>query len=77
MTLPKSGGAMEERVRVKFGDGRSMIGVSYKGDIEGWRARFVGFCESSGRRYGVFKRGKFYLSNGASMRTDELDVEFQ
>lgn len=77
LSMPKSGGAMEERVRIKLGDGTSLMGISYKGDVDGWRKRFVGICAASARKYGVVSDGRLVLSDGSSPLLEELDVSFE
>ena len=77
LALPKSGGAIEERVRVYLSEGLSLMVVSYKGDIESWRVRFVGFCNAHSRRYGFIRGNSLELSDGSSCRMEALDVAFQ
>jgi hypothetical protein len=77
IATPRSGGAIEEKVRVKLKNGISLIGISYKGDIEGWRARFVGFCEASGRKYAFIKQDRFSLSDGFLCSIEELETRFE
>ena len=77
IVVPRSGGAIEEKVRVKLKNGDSLIGISYKGDVEGWRARFVGYCEASKRKYGLVKQGRLFLSNGFSSSIEELEITFE
>lgn len=36
--LPASGGCIDERVLLRTPDGQVFAGLSYRGDIEGWRA---------------------------------------
>lgn len=36
--LPASGGCIEEQVLLRTPDGQVFAGLSYRGDIEGWRA---------------------------------------
>jgi hypothetical protein len=77
VATPRFGGAIEEKVRVTLKNGISLIGISYKGDIEGWRARFVGFCEASGRKYAFIKQGRFSLSDGLSCSIEDLEIRFE
>ena len=75
--IPRSGGAMEEKVRVKLKNGISLMGISYKGDIEGWRPRFVGFCDASGRKYGFIKEGRLSVSDGSSFLIEDMEITFE
>ena len=77
IAIPRSGGAGEEKVRIKLKEGITLMGISYKGDIEGWRARFVGFCEASGRKYGFIKENRLSLSDGSSSMIEELEISFE
>lgn len=77
LAMPKSGGAIEERVRINLKDGTSFMGISYKGDIEGWRKRFVGICAASARKYGSIRGGRLVLSDGSSPLLEELEVRFE
>ncbi len=74
---PKAGGAMEEKARIKLKDGVSLKGISYKGDIEGWRAGFIGSCVATGRKYGSIKQGRLFISDGSSSLLEELEVTFE
>jgi hypothetical protein len=75
--MPASGGAIEEKVRINLKDKSSFIAISYKGDIDSWRARFLKFCELTGRKYGFIADGRLSLSNGFSASLDELEADFQ
>jgi len=77
LAIPKSGGAIEEKARIKLSDGTSLMGVSYKGDVEGWRKRFVGICTASARKYGAISEGRLVLSDGSSPLLEELEVSFE
>lgn len=77
IAMPSSGGAIEEKVRINLEDGTSMMGISYKGDVEGWRKRFVGLCEAAGRKYGSIREGRLFLSDGSSPLVEELEVIFE
>jgi len=72
--MPTAGGAIEEKTRIKLPDGVSMVGISYKGDIEGWRKRFIEICAASGRRYGFIKDGRLVMSTGEAPVLQDLEV---
>jgi hypothetical protein len=74
---PKAGGTVEEKVRINLKDRVSLIGISYNGDIEGWRAGFVGFCVASGRKYGLIRDRRLLLSDDSSPLLEELEVIFE
>lgn len=73
--LPTTGGVVEERARIFLEKDRSLLGISYKGDIDGWRAKLIKFCGESGRVYGFIKEYRLVLSNGASPLLEELSVQ--
>jgi hypothetical protein len=77
IAIPRSGGAGEEKVSIKLKDGTYLMGISYKGDIEGWRTRFVRFCETSGRKYGFIKGGRLSLSDGFCCSIEDLEIRFE
>ena len=77
IVTPRYGGVIEEKVIVKLKEGGFLIGISYKGDVEGWRARFVEFCETSKRKYGFIKQGRLFLSDGFSFPIEELEISFE
>jgi hypothetical protein len=77
LAIPSSGGAIEEKVQLKLKNGTQLIGISYKGDVDGWRTRFIGFCVASGRQYGSIKEGRLVLSDGSSPLLEDLEVSFQ
>lgn len=77
ISSPSSGGAIEEKVQLKLKNGTSLMGISYKGDVEGWRMRFIEFCTSNERCYGSIREGRLFLSDGSSLPLEELTVSFQ
>ena len=72
LPLPKFGGVIEEKVQVRIDDYTTLIGISYKGDIEGWQDRLVGFCKEAGRVYGFIKDEQFCLSTGATLPLEDI-----
>lgn len=76
ISMPASGGALEEKVRLTLDDGTSLMGISYKGDLEGWRAKLVAFCKSSGRVHGNVCDAEIVLSSGVTLPLDDIKVDF-
>lgn len=68
--LPVGGGAINEEAMVRLPDGTEMYGVSFKGDLEGWRRKIIEAAEANELRWGEIKGGAIRLSNG-----DEYDLE--
>ena len=75
--FPTHGGVIEEKVRVSLAGGISMMGLSYKGDNDGWREKFVEYCKSTSRMYGFGRNSQLFLSNGEELFFDSLDVTFE
>jgi hypothetical protein len=74
--MPKSGGAMEEKARLSLQGGASLIAISYKGDVPGWRKRFIACCEKKGRRWGIPKDQTLVLSDGTTLSLPESNTTF-
>jgi len=75
--MPQSGGAGGENVRIKLKDNIALMGISYKGDIKGWRARFVGFCKMTSRKYGFIREGRLFLSDDSSQSLEDVEISFE
>ena len=75
--LPKSGGVVEEKARIVLSDNTPFVGVSYKGDLDGWRAKIVRFCEANGRRWGTVRGGRFVTSDTKETSLADCEIEFE
>lgn len=73
--FPIKGGMIEHGVVVTLPDGRSFFGVSYKGEIDRWRAALVASCKASGRIWAWVEEGSLALSSGESVLIETLKVE--
>ncbi len=76
LPLPKSGGVIEEKVRILLDGSNSLLGISYKGDLAGWRAKLVAYCEAKYRKWGIVSKQKVALSDGTELDLGECDVVF-
>lgn len=76
LQLPRSGGVIEEKVRILVDGSTYLLGISYKGDVEGWRAKLVAYCNTRHRKWGIVSRQKFALSDGRELVLGECDVVF-
>lgn len=77
LPLPKSGGVIEEKVRILLDDGStSLLGISYKGDLVGWRAKLVAYCKATHRKWGIVSRQKVALSDGGELALGECSLIF-
>jgi hypothetical protein len=76
LPLPTSGGVIEERVRIYLDSNTSLLGVSYKGDLVGWRAKLVAYCNAKHRKWGIVSRQKVVLSDGRELVLGDCDVVF-
>jgi len=47
---PGHGGVIGEKSWITLRDGTMLFGISYKGDLDGWRKKIQVFCKESGRR---------------------------
>lgn len=77
IALPQSGGAIEEKVRIRLPDTSIFLSISYKGDILGWRNRFVEFCKRTNRRWGTPRKEAFFLSDNSSIAFADCDILFE
>lgn len=48
---PESGGVLGEKAWMTLPDDAVLFGISYKGDLDGWRRKVQGFCKESGRQF--------------------------
>lgn len=74
--LPKVGGVIEEKVRIILDGGTSLLGVSYKGDLEGWKQKLLSFCRTKNRRFGIISQQKLTLSDGTEFAIDQCHIVF-
>jgi hypothetical protein len=61
---PSSGGSLDELVRIRLPSGHSLIGLSYKGDLRGWRALMEAVCVAEDRLLGTIRSGCIHLASG-------------
>ena len=76
LPLPKSGGVIEEKVTILLDPKTSLLGISYKGDLVGWRTKLVAYCNAKHRMWGIVSRQKLMLSNGGELDLGECNVRF-
>ena len=76
LPLPKSGGVIEEKVTILLDPKTSLLGISYKGDLVGWRTKLVAYCNAKHRKWGIVSRQKLMLSNGGELDLGECNVRF-
>lgn len=76
LPLPKSGGVIEEKARILLDGSTSLLGISYKGDLAGWKAKLVAYCKAKHRKWGIVSRQKVALSDGTELALGECDVVF-
>lgn len=75
--LPHSGGAIEHNVHLVLQEGVSMIAVSFKGDVEGWRRKLTSYCDSDNRIWGIAANAMMRLSNGKQVNLHESNFTFE
>jgi hypothetical protein len=74
--MPESGGVIEMKAFLMI-DGVSLFGLSYKGDLDGWRRKFSTYCEDVGKQFGIATEGTLVLSDGRQLALADCDVTFQ
>lgn len=74
--LPRSGGVIEEKVRIRISDETVLSGISYKGDVLTWRRILVNFATTDQREYGISDNGILTLSSGQKIELSSCDVSF-
>ena len=77
LPLPNSGGVIEEKVRILLDGNTSLLGISYKGDLAGWKAKLVAFCNTKHRKWGTVSRQKVELSDGRELDLGKCNVVFE
>ena len=73
--LPQSGGAVEQGAIIHLPDGRHMFGVSYHGDLEGWRKDIESICEALGLEMGRIEGRAIRLSSGEKIALEDCRIE--
>ncbi len=73
---PRSGGLISENAVLGTPTGEQYFGVSYKGDVDGWRAHVAGFCVAAGIDCAVVVDGRLQLPEGESVALSDCDAEF-
>ncbi len=76
MPQPRSGGAIEEKVQVVLPDNRRFLGLSYKGDLDGWKNRFISCCQKTGRLWAIPKEHFLCVSDGLEVMWSECHITF-
>ena len=72
-----SGGAIEEKVRIRLPDGTVLLGLSYRGDLASWRGVIASYCERSGRKWAIPTNEGFALSDGTEITLANCVVTFE
>jgi hypothetical protein len=72
--MPKAGGVIEEKVYIVLDGGRSLLGISYKGDLAGWRAKLLAYCVVKHRKCGIASHRILSLSDGTELALGDCEV---
>lgn len=75
--MPKDGGVIEEKTRILLDDGISLLAISYKGDLAGWRQNLIAFCEIQNCKWGIASKNKLILSDQIEINLRECNVIFE
>src|SRR5437867_2797980 len=73
-TSPRSGGILGEKASITLRNDTVLLGISYKGDLEGWRTKIQGFCKESGRLFAIPSGGKLVLVDGTTVAFSDCKV---
>lgn len=76
MPMPQDGGVIEEKAHIVLEDGKSLLAISYKGDLEGWRRILTSYCETDGRKWGIASNQKLLLSDGTELDLGSCNIVF-
>lgn len=76
MPLPQSGGIIEEKAQVVLPDKTSFLAFSYKGDLQGWRAKIQSYCETNRRKWGTVQNERFITSDGCEHNLADCEIQF-
>jgi hypothetical protein len=76
IAVPASGGVIEEKARIALSEELSLTALSYRGDLAGWKAKIVAYCNSDDRIWGVISNNKLMLSDGRALDLGECHVLF-
>lgn len=75
--MPQSGGVLEEKARLVLPDKTSLLAVSFKGDLLGWRNKILGYCAEKGLKWAVIKEQFLAPSDGPEIPLTDCQVEFE
>lgn len=62
--IPTDGSAMFEACTIALPSGETFFGLSYKGDLEGWRSQIDAGAKAHGLRVAQISDGSFLMDNG-------------
>lgn len=75
--LPCSGGIIEHGTFLKLENGVTLMAVSCKGDVEGWRNKLQEFCERDRRLWGVAADSRLRLSDEREIDLNDSNFVFE
>lgn len=74
--IAQSGGVISENCKLWLPTGELFHGLSYKGDIEGWREQIKQGAEQLGLLIGKIYKNKIELLDGRSYALSDCKIEF-
>jgi hypothetical protein len=74
--LPKAGGMISENVRLILPDGKTLYGLSYKGDIDGWGQKISAYCSEHGLLWGAICNDAIRLPHGKVIPLKDCETFF-
>lgn len=75
--FPTSGGSINENAIIELPDGRQMFGLSYKGDIAGWRRKIIECCETNKLIWATINQQLIKLSNDEEYLLGKCNIELK
>ncbi|MFO0960548.1 MAG: hypothetical protein U0800_24455 [Isosphaeraceae bacterium] len=74
---PESGGAREERTRIKFEPNRNFLAISFNGDLEAWKRKIIGYCDKNKKKYAFLINKSLITSDGITIDIDKCSIYFE
>ncbi len=73
--MPACGGVITENATIVLPNGRQIHGLSYKGDIDGWRRVIQANVGAAGLLYARIVGDRVELSNGESVALEDCTLQ--
>jgi hypothetical protein len=74
LPAPQSGGIIEDGTLLVSKSGKRFWGVSYRGDLRGWRDLLAAYCKKANLKWGIVKGKHLQMSDGHVLPIDECTI---